>query len=100
MKDNEVDIGVYTTYETLVRKIGMLGLEVFVYWTIANAPKGKVVRRVYFACDGYWQGYFSCYPALTKKDVEITLQEWHQIDPDTFERTSFQGFTYDVPDED
>lgn len=100
LKENEVDIGVYTTYETLVHKIGLIGIEVFAYWKITNPPKDKVVRRVYFACDGNWKGYFVCYPEIKAGKTELTLSEWHQIDPDEFPRTSFQGFTYDVPEED
>lgn len=95
---DEVDIGVYTTHERLVHKIGLVVLESLAYWKIVNLPKDKSIRRIYFACEGFWKGYFDV--SMVENEYEIPLLEWHCIDPDEFPRTSFQGFTYDVPEED
>lgn len=91
------DIGIYTTREKLIHKIGTLGLEALVYWYLKSPPKTKTIRRVYFACGGYWAGYFECDGI---EPGSVVLHSWHQIDPEEHKSKQFQGFTYNVPDAD
>lgn len=69
-KKKGVDIGVYTSDVTLEHKLEAprRGRPAEATWNMGRLPKelgkGDTADRLFFATDGYWQGYF-----LLKKDV-------------------------------
>lgn len=90
-----VDIGVYTTEETLQEKKKFAkDPEFYVWWTLNPLPSRGDLEKVFFAADGEWKGFFTVEQINGNR---IYLDEWHDLE-EKAERTAFRGFTYDIPE--
>lgn len=92
-----VDIGVYTSLETLEEKIAVAeDTDFSVWWNLSKKPESEP-EKIFFAVDKKWQGYFTVkYTRDLIDEKDIYLGEWHELEEKP-ERLPFQGFTYDVP---
>lgn len=89
-----LDIGVYTTKDTLEEKKEFAdNPDFYVWWSLNSLPAKGEPDRVFFAADGVWQGYFTVEMVNGNR---IFLDEWHELEEKP-KRTSFRGFTYNTP---
>ena len=112
MTSRGVDIGIYASFVTLQHKQEQMedGKGWEATWNMGRLPKnlgkGKTPDRLFFACEGYWRGYFLLSkevlynPDDEKKPYSLIFDvtTWTPIDPIQVER--FRGFRYlvDMPE--
>jgi len=93
--NNMTDIIIYTTEKNLEHKKGADGYDRY-YWELPRAPKQlKEEDRIYFACNGFIQGYFIV-DEFNPHDEEMICWEadsWKEL-KDKIPTKSFQGFKY------
>lgn len=89
------DIGVYTKKEILKEKVRYARDEMYdVWWRLKDIPDDLQVDRIFFACAGYWRGYFEVSLIV---DNKLHLVSYTELD-EKIKVQKFRGYTEDVPD--
>jgi hypothetical protein len=101
-----VDIGIYTSGSVLDHKLECAadGKGKEATWNVSRLParlgQGDKLDRLYFACEGFWQGYFLLAKEILYNPLDpdkpysliFDVSTWKEIPPRPVKR--FRGFRY------